>query len=61
MIVSDQVIPAALNVSSVVLNDSNTKSNVPANIELCSMEAKRIAWETGVYRTSDRAFLQLLA
>jgi len=61
MIVSDQVIPAALNVSSVVLNDSNTKSNVPANIELCSMEAKRIAWETGVYRTSNQALYQVLA
>ena len=61
MIVSDQVIPAALNVSSVVLNDSNTKSNVPANIELSSMEAKRIAWETGVYRTSNQALYQVLA
>ena len=61
MIVSDQVVPAALNVSSVVLNDSNTKSNVPANIELSSMEAKRIAWETGVYRTSNQALYQVLA
>jgi len=61
MIVSDQVIPAAINVSTVVLNDNATPVVGPANLELRSMEAKRIDWETGAFRTSNQALYQVLA
>jgi hypothetical protein len=61
MIVSDQVVPAVINVSPVVLNDSNSVTNTPANFELRSIEANRIAWENGVYRTSNQALYQVLA
>ena len=37
MIVSDQVIPAVINVSTVVLNDNATPVVGPANLELRSM------------------------
>ena len=61
MIVSDQVVPAVINVSPVVLNDSHSATNTPANLELRSIEANRIAWENGVYRTSNQALYQVLA
>ena len=61
MIVSEQVVPAVINVSSVVLNDNATPVVGAANLELRSMEAKRIDWETGAFRTSNQALYQVLA
>ena len=62
MMVSEQVNTEMFNVSSVVLNDKiETPNNTPANIELHSMESKRISWEQGVYRTSNQALYQVLA
>ncbi len=61
MIVSDQVLTTEINVKPVVLNDNVTPVVGPANLELRSMEAKRIDWETGVFRTSNQALYQVLA
>lgn len=61
MIVTEQVLPTTINVSTVALNDKSTAANTPANIELRSIEAKRIEWENGVYRTSNQALYQVLA
>jgi hypothetical protein len=61
MIVSDQVAPAIINLSPVVLNDTSNVVVAPVNLELRSMEAKRIDWETGAYRTSNQSLYQVLA
>lgn len=61
MIVSDQVIPAIINTTTVVSNDTKCATITPANLELRSMEAKRIDWETGAFRTSNQALYQVLA
>lgn len=50
-----------VNVSSVVLNDKPVNNSIPANLELRSIEAKRIDWEQGAYRTSNQALYQVLA
>jgi hypothetical protein len=60
MIVSDKVVASEINLSTVVLNDKTKEANVPANLELRSMEAKRINWEQGAYRTSNQALYQVL-
>ena len=47
MIVSDQVVPAIINATSVVSNDTKCATITPANLELRSMEAKTYRdWET---------------
>jgi len=61
MIVSDQAVSVINNVVPVVLNDTNNTPITPANLELRSMEAKRIDWETGAFRTSNQALYQVLA
>ncbi|WP_353427256.1 hypothetical protein NHB34_08755 [Polynucleobacter sp. MWH-UH19D] len=60
MIVSNKVVADSFNISSVVLNDKD-EAIKPANLELRSMEAKRIYWEDGAFRTSNQALYQVLA
>jgi hypothetical protein len=61
MIVSEQVVPEVINVSTVVVNDKQEEKVNPANLEIRSIEKKRISWEEGVYRTSNQALYQVLA
>ena len=49
------------NTTNVVLNDKQNPISGTANLELRSMEAKRIDWETGAFRTSNQALYQVLA
>ena len=61
MIVLEQEVPEVINVSATALNDRPTISNTTADFKLRSMEAKRIDWEQGVYRSSNQALYQVLA
>lgn len=49
------------NTTNVVLNDKINPIDGAANLELRSMEAKRIEWENGAFRTSNQALYQVLA
>jgi hypothetical protein len=61
MIVSDQaVVPVDIS-TEVVLNDTASTSIIPAALQLSSMEAGRINWEQGAYRTSNQALYLVLA
>ena len=50
-----------INFSTVVLNDTQETEATPANLEIRSIEANRIKWETGAYRTSNQALYKVLA
>lgn len=61
MIVSNQEV-SAVNVTPVVVSkEASSKTSTSAIVQLFSMEAKRIEWENGVYRTSNQALYQVLA
>jgi hypothetical protein len=51
----------SINFSTVVLNDTQETKATPANLEIRSIEANRINWENGAYRTSNQVLYQVLA
>lgn len=58
----EQTATDVIKFSTVVLNDEPKQDQPqPAAYELRSIEAKRIEWEEGVYRTSNAALYEVLA